>query len=53
MGTVMTMEQLGMCEPEPDPTPLPKRGRRVGEYPDDWQKGQDQYEAQLDRMGEA
>jgi len=23
------------------------------EYPDDWQKGQDQYEAQLDRMGES
>lgn len=48
----MTMEQLGMCEPEPDPTPLPKRGRRLPEeYGDEWQQGADQYDRYLDRLG--
>lgn len=49
----MTIEQLGLCDPEPDPEPLPKRTRRPAEeYADDWQKGAAQYEAYLDRLGE-
>ncbi len=50
----MTIEQLWGLAPDPDPTPIREHTRRLPEvYADDWQKSQSQYEAHLDRAGEA
>lgn len=45
-----TMEQQLDIDPEPADEP-PTRRRRPATHADDWKRGQDQYEAALDRMG--